>query len=329
MRHLVPYLLGALLCALFASPAPAADLDAVQRLLDAGNGEDALTLLAPHLRASPKDARAMLQRSTAYFLMGQLETGRRDLARALELDPKLRQGWLNKAGLEMSEARWSEAIASLEKARELDPNALDNELNIGAAKVLSGDLTGATEHFRRYLDRSGADPEAYFLVATNYAVAGYAGPAVEVLRRAVAIDERVRRVVRRDPRFVSLQTNPGFLQLLETDSYQPPVGTHRISHRFNGRYDAGEGPLLRAVLDVLQRRGERFDSTVEVASQWALIWGRLRIKVRDEGPDGGALDLSAQPGEMNAATFAQLTSSLARDVQIQLARLSTAPPRVD
>jgi tetratricopeptide (TPR) repeat protein len=307
---------------LLAAPLLAADLNVVQRLLDSGNGEDALTLLEPHLRANPKDARAMLQRSTAYLLMGQLDQGRRDLKRALELDPRQRQAWLNQAGIDIAEQRWKDAIASLERARELDPNAADNDLNIGAVRVLSGDLTGATEDFRAYLSKAGADPEAYLLVATNYAVAGYAGPAVEVLRRAIAIDEKARRAVRADSRFASLGSNPGFAELLETDSYQPPAGSHQVTHRFKARYDGGRGILLKAVLDVLQRRGERFDPTVEVAQRWALVWSRVRIKVRDEGTDQGAIDISASPSAMSAAEFTQLSTALARDIEVHLVRLA-------
>jgi tetratricopeptide (TPR) repeat protein len=307
---------------LLTAPLFGADLNVVQRLLDSGNGEDALTLLEPHLRANPKDARAMLQRSTAYLLMGQLDQGRRDLKRALELDPRQRQAWLNQAGIDIAEQRWKDAIASLERARELDPNAADNDLNIGAVRVLSGDLTGATEDFRAYLSKAGADPEAYLLVATNYAVAGYAGPAVEVLRRAIAIDEKARRAVRADPRFASLAGNPAFAELLETDSYQLPAGSHQVTHRFKARYDGGRGTLLKAVLDVLQRRGERFDPTVEVAQRWALVWSRVRIKVRDEGTDQGAIDISALPAAMSAAEFTQLSTALARDIEVHLVRLA-------
>lgn len=314
---------SAYLCLLlFAAPLLAADLNVVQRLLDSGNGEDALTLLEPHLRANPKDARAMLQRSTAYLLMGQLDQGRRDLKRALELDPRQRQAWLNQAGIDIAEQRWKDAIASLERARELDPSAIDNDLNIGAVRVLSGDLTGATENFRAYLGKAGADPEAYLLVATNFAVAGYAGPSVEVLRRAIAIDEKARRAVRADPRFASLASNPAFAELLETDSYQPPAGSHRVSYKFKARYEGGRGTLLKAVLDVLQRRGERFDPTVEVAQRWALVWSRVRIKVRDEGTDQGAIDISAAPSAMSAAEFTQFTTALARDIEVQLVRLA-------
>lgn len=315
------------LLALVGLPVAAADLRVVQKLVDSGNGDDALTLLEPHLRANPKDAQALLLRSTAYFLVGQTDAGRRDLDRALALDPRQRQAWLNHAGLAIAEQRWSDALASLGKARELDPNAMDNALNIGAVQLLSGDLTAATASFRSYLERAGRDREAYFLVATNYAVAGFTGPAVETLRRAIAIDERVRRVVRTDPRFQGLHGQASFDTLLETDSWVPPEGSHRISHSFaTARYDGGRGPLLPAVLDVLQTRGERIESTVEVARLFGLIWGRLRVKIRDDGAKGGVLEFTAPPTAIDAATFAQLTGTIAREVEIQLARRAITPP---
>ena len=82
---------------LFAGPL-ADPLAAAQEAVDGGDSERALDLLAPILKREPKNARALLLRSTARCIGGELDLCRKDLDQALALDPALRQGWLNGAG---------------------------------------------------------------------------------------------------------------------------------------------------------------------------------------------------------------------------------------
>ena len=96
---------------LFAGPL-ADPLAAAQEAVDGGDSERALDLLAPILKREPKNARALLLRSTARCIGGELDLCRKDLDQALALDPALRQGWLNRAGLAISEKRSSARRAS-------------------------------------------------------------------------------------------------------------------------------------------------------------------------------------------------------------------------
>ena len=74
-------------------------------------------------------------------MLGDMEPGRRDLDRALELDPELRQGWLNRAALAVAEERYADAVAAFRRAEALDPAAPENDLNVGTAQLL--------QHIRR------------------------------------------------------------------------------------------------------------------------------------------------------------------------------------
>lgn len=278
-----------------AGPAAAQDGDPLARareLVDSGAAREALDHLDPLLRRRPKSAEAWLLRSTARFMLGDVDGGRDDLDRALRLDPELRQGWLNRAGLAVSEERYDDALAAFRRAEGLDPRAPENDLNIGTVLLLQGELEPASERFARYLASAGATAEGYYLVASNYALAGYEALAVQHLQRAVERTERMRLRARTDPNFSSLGDNPRFLRLLSTDPYEPPPGAHTAARTYGVRYDGGRGPLLPAVLDALQLGRHPFDPRVEVTESWALIWGELRIKVED-APQGGAVSLSA------------------------------------
>lgn len=299
-----------------------------QELLDAGRAQEALTLLEGAVGAKTGDARLLLLRSTARIMVGQVEPGRRDLERALELDPDLRQGWMNRAALDIADERYDDALAALSRAEELDPGAPDNDLNLGAVHLLKGDLAVASDRFQRYLSASEGAAESYYLVASNYAVAGYAALAVEHLRLAFDADERTRLRARTDPTFQSMATNPSFQKLLNSAPHPPPPGAYSELRRFpDDAYEGGEGPLLGAVLDTLQLTGQRFDSRVEVTPAWAVIWGDIRIVVRDTPGGGGSVELSAAAQRFTPDEWRRRTQSLLERLGVRLAAGRPGGPR--
>lgn len=325
----------ALLLAL-ASPAPSSAqeerLARAQSLLDEGRPAAAIEALGPLLRND--DPRALLLRSTAHFMEGRIPEGRADLDRVLELAPELRQAWLNRAGLEIAEGDYDAALASLERARTLDPSAPDSHLNIGAVLLLQGHLEEATESFDRYLAATRATGEmqeigeAHYLVATNYAGRGYARPAVENLRRAIAADERFRLRARTDGNFDGIADAPELRELMRTDSYTPAPGDHTARRIFPVAYRGGEGTLLSAVQEAMRSAGEPFDPRVEALPEWALIHGELRIKLHDQpGEDGpeGVMSLSAPADRMSAQEWERRVDRLLEALEVILLRRQRAP----
>lgn len=317
---------GLLAGALLAAAAPARSQDdraqvlaAAQELLDAEQPEAALARVAPLLARRPDDAAALLVRGTGRLMLGEMAAGRDDLERALALDPGQRRGWLNLAALAVAEERYDDALQSFLQAEKLDPEASENDLNIGAVLLLQGQLRPASERFDAYLEGGGASADAYYLVATNYALAGYAALAVEHLRRAVESDERSRLRARTDPNFTSLVANPNFAELMATDSYQPPEGAYTASRTFPIPYDRDDGELLGAVIDTLQLSGRSFDPRVEVTDRWALIWGELRIKVTSTLGGQGLVQVSAPADRMTPAEWRQRTEDLFRGITARLA----------
>lgn len=311
-------------------PAPAAQrppetLDRAEALIEQERPEEAIAELDRWLKRRPGDARALLLRSTARFMLGDVEAGRVDLDRSLALDPTQREGWLNLAGLEIAAERWDAALAAFERAERLDPDAPENDLNLGTTLLLRGDLEPATRRFARYLAGPGDTAEGHYLVAKSYATAGYEALAVETLRTAVARDERARRSARTDPAFAALADNPRYRQLLATDSWAPPPGTLRAERTFPARYEGGRGTLVRAVLDALQLSGRPLDPWVEVTEDWALVWSDVRIKVSDAA-EGGRVELTAAPGRFSDAEWAATTADLIRRIALQIAARPDRPP---
>ncbi|MFQ5349373.1 MAG: tetratricopeptide repeat protein [Thermoanaerobaculia bacterium] len=319
-RTLRRCLASGLALALVAGAAWAAPTDgpaAARELIEAGQPEAAAAFLDSWLQTNPDDAGALLQRSTARFMLNEMETGRRDLERALELDPTLRQGWLNRAALDLADGDQAGALEAFRRAEALDPAASDNSLNIGAVLLLQGELDEASQRFGRYLAAHSGTAEASYLVATNYAMAGYVGLSLGHLQRAVDLDERSRLRARNDPNFSGLAENGQFQSLLLTDGYAPPPGAHRAAQRFEALYDAARGPLLGAVLDALQTSGLPYDPRIEVNPDWALVWSELRIKV-SALPAGGQVELSAPAERFTPQLWQHKSEALLRQIAVQL-----------
>ncbi len=311
--------LATLATPLAAAPRTAAQtLAKAQELVDANNPGQALPLLDDLLQREPANARALLLRSTARFLSDDLPGGKKDLDRALELDPTLRQGWLHRAALEVAGKRYDAALAAFAQAEKLDPRAPENDLNIGAVLLLQGKLQAASGHFQSYLGKQPGIADASYLVASNYAAAGYAALAVANLRRAVELDERSRLRARTDPNFAGLSNDPHYQELLATDGYRPPAGSHLASRTYDTAYDQAEGSLLSAVVEAMQLAGERFDPRVETTPDWALLQGDLRVKVSRADDGKGLVQVSAPFERMQIKDWQRRTEKLFQQIAVQL-----------
>jgi tetratricopeptide (TPR) repeat protein len=299
-----------------------AEIARARQLVDSERPLEAIEILRSIEKNGDADAEALLLLSTAEFMLGNIDDGRATLERSMALDPAYRQAWLTRAALDMSEDRLDDALTAMLKARDLDPGAPDNDLNIGAVYTLKHDVGQASRHFNLYLARNRSSPEAYYLVATNYAIARRWDLATQHLEAAVTLDERSRRRARIDVNFVEMIEYAPFDALLARDDYRPPPGAHIRSKVFDEPYDGARGELLNAVLNALQLSGVAFDPTVEVTEQWALLWGDIRIKVADT-PDGrGQIDLIAPAERMTATIWKTRTDRLLQAIDEQLTMIS-------
>ena len=303
-----------------------------QALLDRGRAEQALELIEPYLAKRKRSAQAYLIRSNAHFMLERREAGKADLDRALELDANLRQAWLNRAALLLSDQDYEGAYRAFSRAKELDPDAIDNELNLGATRLLQGRVDDALAFFDRYLQQQpGA--ESHYLVATNFAVAGHSALALEHLEQAIVADERTRLRARTDSNLRELHSQEAFLALMDRETFRPAPGSHHDGRTYDTRYETAQGILLGAVVDALRRLGIPFNPRIEVTDRWTLIWARengdLRIKVTStDDNERGVVELLAPPDAMSAEEFRSLGESLFSQVVAETRpKLSPSRPR--
>jgi tetratricopeptide (TPR) repeat protein len=329
MRLRTPSLvvLSLLLLAGDARAQPADSLARAAELLDAGKVAEAVTLLDAHL-ARREDPPALLLRSTARFILGEMESGEQDLRRSLELDPAQRQGWLNLAALELASGRHEAALQAFLRAETLDPEASDNDVNLGAVLLYLGRLEEASTRFERYLARQPASGGANYLVATNYASAGYAALALRYLADAIRLDEKTRLQARTDANFAQIAASPDYQRLLATDLFVPAPGSLQTSRAFPVAYEATNPRLVNAILDALGALKVPFDRRVEVTPEWALVWADVRIKVRRDGPGRSVVEVSAPPASFTPQSFGKKVEALFGRAELALLRYRSTSERM-
>lgn len=284
-------------------------LGRAEALLEAGQAEEAKEILDGILAKGKPSAKALLLRSTSRVMLADVQGAVNDLKRATEVDPTLRQAWLNLAGIEIAQRRFETGYQALVQAQKLDPTAPDNDLNLGAVLLMLGRQDEAVAHLQSYLQQQRDSAEAYYLVASNYALAGLAAPAVAHLQRAIGLNERLRLRARSDDRFLSLD-DPAYTRLINTDSYSPPVGAHTSATAFGVPYDRGDNRLLYAVLEALQRLEIAYDPQIETTDHWALVWSDLRIKVSNQSNGTGVVRLSAPADRYTAESWQKVSQRL-------------------
>jgi tetratricopeptide (TPR) repeat protein len=211
----------------------------------------------------------------------------------------------------MSTRNYEAAHEHLVAARDLDPAASDNHLNLGAVLLLMGRLEEASASFTRHLEQEQGDGEAYYLVATNYAMAGYSALALGHLAQAITADEKIRLRVRSDVNFEEIARGAAFRELIERDSFVPAPGSLRARREFSVPYATTETSLLNATIDALEELRVPFDRRVEVTPGWALIWADIRVKVtRDPASGRGVVEATAPPATFSPQTWRTRTDEL-------------------
>lgn len=289
----------------------------VRDLIDRQQPAQALELLES-LSSGKNSAEGLMLRGMAKIMLGELKTGSLDLERAVKKDPRLRDGWLNLAGLEIAEGKFEAALTLMQKAHDLDPSAPDSHLNLGAVKIMLGRRSEADKDFARYLQLDSS-AEAYYLVATNYAIGGHEEAAVEHLERAIAGDERNRLRARQDDRFAGL-ASLDYKVLLHTDAYQIPANHLQVAAAFRAPYDQRNPRLLYATMSALDTVSIDYEAEVETTAKWALLWAEkgLRIKIYNQESGTGVVLLSRPSSGITTAEWQRLSQELFRAIQSRL-----------
>jgi tetratricopeptide (TPR) repeat protein len=147
----------------------------------------ALTAYDRAIELNPRHLDSYVQRATALSAMGRLDDAVAAFEQAIRLDPRLEDAHFNLGKVFLDQGRPDRAVAAYARAVELNGQSAENHYSLGVALKLSGDRGGAVAAYRKAL---ALDP--------NYAVAhwdlGVALVEQGAFREAVAALERGRRL---------------------------------------------------------------------------------------------------------------------------------------
>ncbi|HSF16100.1 MAG TPA: sulfatase-like hydrolase/transferase [Vicinamibacteria bacterium] len=134
-------------------------------LLDVGDTEKAVNLLATLVGREPDYAEGHNYLAIAYGRLGRTEDSRREFERVLELDPSSAMAHNNLGSLALSQGRLDDAVHHLDLALSIDPEHAAALNGMGFAHARRGDMAKAIELWRRAVESDPTQFDALFNLA--------------------------------------------------------------------------------------------------------------------------------------------------------------------
>ena len=142
-------------------------LDEAQHDIDTNQFEAAITPLQKFIGEKPNVAFAHFQLAYAYTALKRSDEARAEYQRAIDLDPKMSEAYLN-LGILLSERDPAAAVAPLRKVVELLPSQSRPRFLLAMAQEHSGDFAGAADTLEGALRLDPRDTEATLHLAHLY-----------------------------------------------------------------------------------------------------------------------------------------------------------------
>jgi len=126
-------------------------LDEAQRNIDSSNFESAIAPLQKFIAEEPEVAFAHFQLGYTYTALKRSDEARAEYERAIALDPKMPEAYLNLGILLLDKQQYAAAVTPLTKAVELLPAQSRPRSLLAVAQERSGDQEGAARSFEGVL----------------------------------------------------------------------------------------------------------------------------------------------------------------------------------
>ena len=142
-------------------------LDEAQRDIDANQFEAALAPLQKFLNEKPDVAWAHFQLGYAYTALERTDEARAEYERAIALDPKMSEAFLN-LGILLTDKDSAAAVAPLHRAVDLLPAQSRPRFLLGLAEERSGDIPAAVDSYESALRLDPRDIETVIHLGSLY-----------------------------------------------------------------------------------------------------------------------------------------------------------------
>ena len=162
-------------------------LDEAQKDIDANNFEAAVAPLQKFIAEKPDLAFAHFQLGYAYTALKRSDEARAEYERAIALDPKMPEAYLNLGILLLDKQEYAAAVAPLSKAVELLPAQSHPRSLLAIAQDRSGDKKGAGQSFESVLHLDPNDFAANQYLGDLDLRSGKPGEAERRFRHALEI----------------------------------------------------------------------------------------------------------------------------------------------
>ena len=162
-------------------------LDEAQRDIDKNDFSAAITPLQKFIAEKPDVAYAHFQLAYAYTALKQVPEARAEYEKAIALDPKMPEAYLN-LGILLSEPAPTDAVAPLKKAVELLPSQSRPRILLGVAQERAGDFAGAANSFEGAVNLDPRDTEATLHLARLYLKLKRPAEAESKFRNLLTVD---------------------------------------------------------------------------------------------------------------------------------------------
>jgi tetratricopeptide (TPR) repeat protein len=124
-------------------------------------GQKAAALLDRVLEQSPRNAEAVIFRGVAHEAEGNLKLARQLYEKGVSLDRRLFVGHFNLGRVAGQMQDWDVAVRHLEQAVDIEPENPSGIYSLGIAQKESGNLHGAIEAFRRFVEVNPTSLDGY------------------------------------------------------------------------------------------------------------------------------------------------------------------------
>ncbi len=189
-------------------------LDEAQRDIDKSDFTAAITPLQKFIAEKPDVAFAHFQLAYAYTALKQVPEARAEYDKAIALDPKMTEAYLN-LGILLTDPAPADAVAPLKKAVELLPSQSRPRILLGVAQERAGDFAGAANSFEGAVNLDPRDTEATLHLARLYLK----------LKRPAEAESKFRSVLSADPN--STVAALGLAQTLDAEGKPEAADAYR------------------------------------------------------------------------------------------------------